>query len=288
MPTHHEEEISSVKPIANARPRQKPTVTLTSVSILVLERRWIDIETQKTNDQECFVVSKAVTRLLRHDTQVLRGLDGAIHYDDIIDESRRKEFINAPCWSICQMDISSGKRWRRKGEKRRFQNCLIPNSLHRLLYFPAIQGHSAGVQTDLPSTSITSEMKLNWGQQLITLWVLEDKGLRTGRQAVFFTIVNPMDDQDGLGETLWRDLSQARIRAIQKIWKRASSTWSLLVQFEARSTKRTAFLSNKVKRCCLLGHTPCRVHGESDMHEDQGSVLSKGKRDSETACCSQS
>ena len=38
--------------------------------------------------------------------------------------------------------------------------------------------------------------------------------LRTGRQAVFFTIVNPMGNQDGFGETLC-DLSQARNRAIQ-------------------------------------------------------------------------
>ena len=34
--------------------------------------------------------------------------------------------------------------------------------------------------------------------------------LRTGRQAVFFTVVNPMDNQDGFEETLF-DLSQARI-----------------------------------------------------------------------------
>ena len=34
--------------------------------------------------------------------------------------------------------------------------------------------------------------------------------LRTGRQAVFFTVVNPMDNQDGSGETRC-DLSQARI-----------------------------------------------------------------------------
>ena len=27
--------------------------------------------------------------------------------------------------------------------------------------------------------------------------------LKTGRQAVFFTVVNPMDNQDGLGETLY-------------------------------------------------------------------------------------
>ena len=51
MPTAEEEDTASGKPIAGARPRQKPTVTLTSVSIPVLERKWIDIETQRSHDQ---------------------------------------------------------------------------------------------------------------------------------------------------------------------------------------------------------------------------------------------
>ena len=52
MPTAEEEDIASGKPIAKARPRQKPTVTLTSVSIPVTERKWIDIETQRSHDQK--------------------------------------------------------------------------------------------------------------------------------------------------------------------------------------------------------------------------------------------
>ena len=70
--------------MAEARPRQKPTVTLTlsPVSIPVRERRWIDIETQQSHDQKCFDVSKAITRLLRHDQTVPRGIDGAIQYND--------------------------------------------------------------------------------------------------------------------------------------------------------------------------------------------------------------
>ena len=55
-----------------------------------------------------------------------------------------------------------------------------------------------------------------------------------------------------------------------KILGNAFSEYSILVQLETRSTKRTAMLSNKIKR----------------MHEDQGSALSEGKRDSKTACCS--
>ena len=47
--------------------------------------------------------------------------------------------------------------------------------------------------------------------------------LKTGRQAVFFTEVNPMDNQDGLGETLC-DLSRARIAPYKNTWKRFQDT----------------------------------------------------------------
>ena len=73
MPTGKEEEIASGEPVAKARPRQTPTVTLTSVSIPVLERKWIDIETQRSHDHKCYEVSKAINRLLRHDQSVPRG-----------------------------------------------------------------------------------------------------------------------------------------------------------------------------------------------------------------------
>ena len=71
--------------------------------------------------------------------------------------------------------------------------------------------------------------------------------LRTGEQAVFFTIVNPMDNQDGLVRENPMRLVTSKNRAIQK-YLETLSEYSILVQFEARSTKRTAILSNKVKR----------------------------------------
>ena len=61
MLTKKEEDIASVKPIDKGRPRQKPTVTSTSVSIPVLERKWVDIETQRSHDHKCYEVSKAMT-----------------------------------------------------------------------------------------------------------------------------------------------------------------------------------------------------------------------------------
>ena len=93
-----EEDMDSGKPIATARPRQKPTVTLTPVSIRVRERRWIDIETQRSHDQKCFDVSKAIARLLRHDRTVHREIDGTIQYNDI--EECRKKFDGASRWPL--------------------------------------------------------------------------------------------------------------------------------------------------------------------------------------------
>ena len=118
MPTTKEENTTLVKPVAKARPRLKPTVTLTSTSFPVLERIWIDIETQRSNNQKCFEVSKAITRLLQHDQSVPRGNDGAIHFNCIIEECRRKKFNDAfPI--LCESKL--------------------PN---QFLYLRAIQGHS--------------------------------------------------------------------------------------------------------------------------------------------------
>ena len=100
MPPAKAEDITSEKPIDKARPRQKPTVTLTSISVYVLERIWVDIGTQRSNDHKCFEVSKAITRLLRHDESVPRGIDGAIHDNDIMEQCRRKKFDDASQWLL--------------------------------------------------------------------------------------------------------------------------------------------------------------------------------------------
>ena len=139
MLTKVEEDIASGIPIAKARPRQKPTVTLTSVSIPVRERRWMDIETQRSHDQKCFDVSKAMTRLQRHDQTVHRETDGAIQYNDIIEECRKKKFDGA---SRGHLKIGYQLWQKGGGAKKRFQYCLNPNSSNEFLYLRAIQRHS--------------------------------------------------------------------------------------------------------------------------------------------------
>ena len=112
MLTTKGEDIASGKLIAKARPRQKPTVTVTSVSIPVHGRKWVDIETQRSHGQKCFEVSKAITRLLRHDQSVPRGSDEAIHYSDIMEECRKQKFDDASQWLLEDWISTPAKRRR--------------------------------------------------------------------------------------------------------------------------------------------------------------------------------
>ena len=138
MPPAKEEHTASKKPTAKARPRQNPAVTLTSISIPVLER--IDTETQRSNDQKCFEVSKAITRLLRHDQSVPRGNDGEINYKDIIEECRRKKFDDASQLSFeGRLDIKTAKGSRSEEKIPILCESKLPN---QFLYLRAIQGHS--------------------------------------------------------------------------------------------------------------------------------------------------
>ena len=56
-------------------------MTLSPLSIPVRERNWIDINPERFR-QDCFTVSKAMIRLLRHDPSIAREDDGAVRFDD--------------------------------------------------------------------------------------------------------------------------------------------------------------------------------------------------------------
>ena len=71
------------KPVAKAKPRPMPTLTLTHVSTPHRERRSIDVDPGKYS-QGCFEVSKFLITLLRHDDTVPREDDGAVRFDDLI------------------------------------------------------------------------------------------------------------------------------------------------------------------------------------------------------------
>ena len=139
MQTKKEEHGASVRFVANARPIQKPAVTLSSVSVLVRDRKWIDIETQRSHDHRCHQMSKAMIQLLRHDQSVPRGSDGAIHHSDIIEECRRKKFDDASQWFLEDWISPLAKGG---GAQNKFQHCVNPNSHNQFLFLRVIQGHS--------------------------------------------------------------------------------------------------------------------------------------------------
>ena len=164
MLTKKDKDIASVKPIAKARPWQKPTVTLTSGSIPVLEREWIDIEHKDHTITSVMKFQKAMTRLLRHDQSVPRGSDGAIQYNDIIVECRKK-FDGASQVSLVDWISALAKGGRANKRFQYFGNPIFPINSSSFEHFKDIQEitllflHCKTMhyyRKDLPSTSTTS------------------------------------------------------------------------------------------------------------------------------------
>ena len=109
-----------------------------------------------------------------------------------------------------------------------------PNCPQKFLYLRAIQGHSGSTFNPplqdnvlLPEVFTEYVCHVGNGKELRSTvnhgLIPGGVSLKTGRQAVFFTEVNPMDNQDGLGETLC-DLSRARIAPYKNTWKRFQDT----------------------------------------------------------------
>ena len=160
-------------------------------------------ETQRSHDQKCFEVSKAITRFLQHGQSVPRGIDGAIHN---IEECRKK-FDDASQWLLDDWMSTLGKGG---GAKKRFQHCVNPNSPNQFLYLRAIQGHSVDNAIDLALQDNVLIPKgyteyhchvgnANEVNSMIRKGLIQGgTSLKRGRQAVFFTVVNPMEDVYGM------------------------------------------------------------------------------------------
>ena len=140
-------------------------------------------------------------------------------------DEMKKQFANAPYWSIDKWISVLAKGG---GQKKRFQYCLNPNYRQKFLYLRSIQGHSGStINPALQDNVLLPEgfndyiYHVGNGKELRSIvnhgFIPGGVSLKTGRQAVFFTVVNPMDNQDGLGETVC-DLSQARIAPYKNTW----------------------------------------------------------------------
>ena len=247
-----------MKPIAKTRPRRKPTVTLTSVSIPV---KWFNIETQRSHANTCYEVSKAITRLLRHDQSVPRGSDGAIHYSDIIEECRKKKFDGAWQWFLEDWISTLAKK--EEGRRKDFNlvwiqtlpinSCTceqfkdIRRKVSLILRYKTMYCY----RKDLPSTSATS------GTRTISIkrngLIPGGTSLKRGRQAVFIRTVNPMEDVHGIRETPC-DLRKPRITQCKNTWIRPQNIvcWCNL---KLAQEKGLAILPNTVTSSRSLQHS---------------------------------
>ena len=97
-------------------------------------------------------MSKFVTQSLRH-REVGREEDAGVPYDKIIEKCKEKLSTDARYWSHeVKQDLKMTPYWSAEnrieflskggGQKKRFQYCLKPNCLEKLLYCRAIQGLS--------------------------------------------------------------------------------------------------------------------------------------------------
>ena len=104
---------------------------------------------------------------------------------------------------------------------------MNPNYPQKFLYLRAIQGHSGStINPALQDNVLLPEgfpeyiYHVGNGKELMSIGRVS---LRTGRQAVFYTIANPIVYQDGSGKTSC-DLSPARIAPSKNTWKRFQNT----------------------------------------------------------------
>ena len=102
------------------------------------DRRWIDIEVQKSKDQSCYQMSKFIINLLRHG-EVGREEDaGVLFFDEIIEKYKEKLSKDSRFWpNEVKQDLKMAPHWPAQkwtdvlakggGQKKRFQYCLKPD-----------------------------------------------------------------------------------------------------------------------------------------------------------------
>ena len=145
------------------------------------------------------------------------------------------------------------------------QHCLKPDEPERLLYLRAIQGlsgraHSVNAPVGpvlqdnvlIPMNFTRYVYHVGHGNELRSMvnhgLVPGGFSTKTGRYAVFFTVVDPMDDEQGLREDLLRFIT-SKCRALYKnTWKRLQNTvyWCKLLPAQEKGLRFYQTRSNAV------------------------------------------
>ena len=165
-------------------------------------------------------------RLPRHHPSIPRQDDGAVRFDDIVKEFKAK-FDGTSQWPINDWIYVLAKGG---GPKKRFQCCLNPNSSKHFLYFKGIQGHSGGNRVD-PALQDNVLLLEDFTEYICHIGNVSEihsiirrglipggRSLKRCGQSVFFTTVNPMDDDQSVEEILC-DLGKPRIAPYKNTWR---------------------------------------------------------------------
>ena len=175
---------------------------------------------------------------------------------------RKKKFDDASQWLFEDWISTLAKG----GEaKQIFQDCVNPKYANQFLYLRALLCKTMYCyRKDLPCTSVG-----NANSMVRNGLVPGGKSLKRGRQAVFFTAVNPMEDVKDMGETPCY-LTKPRIAPYKNTWKRLQNTvcWCILklaqeknLQFH-QTRSHAMVLCNTLPAACIKKAVCMKTQGE--------------------------
>ena len=214
--------ISTGKLVAKAKPKPKSVVN-SSINVPIRERKWIDILSITIRSQLFWSVNfhdqNTATWLLnssrwRRSSKIWR-LDR---------ESKGKKVCTLQQTVKTWENSLAHGGWR----KNLCQHCLNPCASNEFLYFRAIQGHSGEsfvdplLQDNILLPDDFAEYFYHIGKAYEGL-IPERKSNRRDRQSVFFTAVNPMDNNQDLEEVQY-DLDKPGIAPYKHTWRSHHNT----------------------------------------------------------------
>ena len=245
MPIQAEEKASE-KPAAKARPMLKRhqqvigTLLLwntdNGLTLKYRNPRILIVFKCQNSLLDCFdTVNEFVEKKMEESimTKLLKNVRKS--YQTIQDVGQTKCCSNSTLLRIghLKMDISSGERWRTEEklsillETDPFSEIPVPSTNPRTFrkYNHSCIARQCTVTRRFYRVLYLSRRKTEKElRSIVNHGLISGRvSLKTGRHTVFFTAVNPMDNQDGLGETLC-DSSQARIWPYKNTWKHVQDT----------------------------------------------------------------
>ena len=187
---------------ARSKAKGKPQpreLAWTTATILIHQRRWIDIEPSK-QDLDSYDLSKKVIHLLRHNQTLQREEDGAMEFCKIKFHLRDHHLSQIQNWSDDRWKacLSAGG-----GSKRRCQYCSDDSG--SIIYLRALQGDSG---SNLIDPTLQDNVVVGTGifpdvfhiGCAFNLYSIINNGLIPGgqdlcrRQTVFFLPTDPRDE----------------------------------------------------------------------------------------------